>query len=440
VAFVDVTDPSYKPEQPSGFVDVTDPAYKPAPRTALGEIGTAVKRGAVVDLPSMAGMALQYASSPGNTVYELGKGMRESAEARGASPNLTLRPEEHGAIVNALAEGAQMVPSIAAPVAIGAGALAALPTMPPLAAAALVAGGAALPFAGQAGPEHQGEGGEGGPPRRSGDDCRAAERRAHLRDAGGLGMVGGQVFGKGAQLFNSIVRKDGADLATPGARGADGRAGVVKPFEAAAGFGCGGGGRGRCAGCGSAAVEKSYGIDHQDPLQAAIAQAPAMLGLTAVLSPFGLAARGLRANALGKRAEALGNKDTAPAIRDQLATQYFTELHKVDPDAARHFAENADIAIKNGMPLEVDPGLFQQGAVRPPAPPQRTLALPSPYDFVGGAGGVGRDADAVRAAQLASPSRPRPSACCRRPPSGRRSSAPGSPSRRPKCTGLPRLI
>jgi hypothetical protein len=407
VAFVDVTDPSYKPEQPSGFVDVTDPAYKPAPRTALGEIGTAVKRGAVVDLPSMAGMALQYASSPGNTVYELGKGMRESAEARGASPNLTLRPEEHGAIVNALAEGAQMVPSIAAPVAIGAGALAALPTMPPLAAAALVAGGAALPFAGQAGQSTKEKAEKAGLPEDQATTAARLNAGLTFATQAGLGMVGGQVFGKGAQLFNSIVRKDGGDLATSVLAELTGRAGVVAPFmkqlpvSAAEATVVGGAQAG-----GSAAVERAYGIDHQDPLEAAIAQAPAMLGLTAVLSPFGLAARGLRANALGKRAEALGNKDTAPAIRDQLATQYFTELHKVDPDAARHFAENADIAIKNGMPLEVDPGLFQQGAVRPPAPPQRTLALPSPYDFVGGAGGVGRDADAVRAAQSGEPEPP----------------------------------
>jgi hypothetical protein len=405
VAFVDVTDPNYKPEGSSGFVDVTAPGYKPTPRSALGEIGTSLARGALVGLPEMTGMALQYASSPGNAVYEAGKSIRTAAEARGATPGLTLHPEEHGAVVNALAQGGEMLPSVAAPIALGAGALAALPVaVPTLAGTGLVAAGAAAPFAAQAGQSTLEKAQKAGLPEDEATTAARLNAGLTFGSQTALGFVGGNMFGRGGQFFGNLVRKDGADLGAQTMAELTGRSGVVAPFaKSLAASGAEAVAVGGAQAAGSAAIEKAYGVDTKDPWDAAIEQAPAMLGLTAMLGPFALAGRALRANALAKRAEALGSKDTAPAIRDQLATQYFTELNKVDPAAAKQFALNADLAIKNGMPLQVDAGLFREGAVQPPKRPEGTLALPSPYDFVAGRAGVGRDAEAVRSAKEPQP-------------------------------------
>jgi hypothetical protein len=74
-----------------------------------------------------------------------------------------------------------------------------------------------------------------------------------------------------------------------------------------------------------------------------------------------------------RRAKALANPDTVANIRDLLAAQYFVELNKTDPDTAKEFAKNADLAIKNKMPLEVDAGFFEQRAVKQPPPAGSTL-------------------------------------------------------------------
>lgn len=383
----------------SGVFDL-DQLPPAAPRSAVGELGTAVKRGALVDLPQMFGQALQYASTPGGAVYNFGKGVAESAAARGAGESYTLRPEQHGAVLNALAQGAEMAPVIAAPVAAAAGAVAALPVeLPALASTAIVAGASALPFAGQAGQETLEKGEKAGVPEDAAHTAARLNAGLTFATQAGLGLIGGQIFGTAGRFFGRVVKSAGSDLATETMADLTGRGPLLKPFVKSVAAGAveapvvGG-----AQAAGSAAIENAYGIDRRDPLQAAIDQAPAMLGLAAITAPFGLAARAVRASTLAARADALASKDTAPQIRDQLAAQYFVELHKADPEAARHFAINAETAIRNKMPLELDKGLFQEGTVRAPTP---TLALPSPYDFVGGPGGVGHDAEAVRAAAAA---------------------------------------
>lgn len=420
----------------TGALDLAAFAPKEPPRTAIGEIVTAVKRGALVGLPQMAGEALKYTSSAGNPVYDFGKSIADAAIARGEQPSLTLRPDEHNVVTNALAAGAEMVPSIAAPVAVGMGALAALPALPAAAGAGLIAAGAAAPFAAQAGQQTLEKAEKQHIPEDQATTAARLNAGLTFGTQTALGLVGGKIFGRFGGIFGDIVKKDGAELGEQVLAELTGRAPIAKAFakslpgstaEAVAA------GAGQAAG--SAAIEKSYGIDTHDPMAAALESVPTMLGLSAIMAPLGLAGRAVHANALAKRAEALSSKDTAPQIRDQLATQYFTELNKVDPAAAKEFAKNAQIAIETGQPLEIDPGLFQQGAVKRPVLAQPTLALPSPYDFVGGPGGVGRDAGAVRAAVPGEPAPAEAQRLLAGPPNNPALARPGLPPQATEAHG-----
>lgn len=101
-------------------------------RSALGEIATGIRTGFTEEVPEMVGKAMQWAGEPGiggirQDIFEAGKGIAERAEARSLLPENIPQPEGRGAITRAFAEGGRMLgPSIAAPLAIGAG-LALLP-------------------------------------------------------------------------------------------------------------------------------------------------------------------------------------------------------------------------------------------------------------------------------------------------------------------------
>ena len=349
-----------------------------APRGVFGELGTALKRGALVDLPTMVGKGLQYTGDAGGVIHDFGADIVKSAEARGMQPGNVLQPEQHGAVVNALAAGAQMVPSVVAPAAAVAGAIAAAPvSLPTLAATAVTAAGVAAPFAMQAGQETLEKG------RKVGNIPEDTVKSAARMNAGltfgtqfGVGMVGGQMLGRSASAIGNLVSKEAAPLAERTMAELVGSGGVIKPFlkqlpESAAEATA----LGAAQAAGSAAIERSAGIDTRSPSEAAGESIPGMLGLTAVMSPFGLAGRAVRAASLHSRAEALANKDTHPILRDQLAMQYYKELNKVDPQAAQAFILNAETAIKHKIPLQVDNGLFQEGAVISPQEKARKDAL-----------------------------------------------------------------
>lgn len=365
--------------------DVFSNVSTESPRGVVSEIATGIKRGALVDLPKLAGQTLKYVSSEGNPLYNAGESLNTNADLRGQDPNLQLRPEQHGAVVNALASGAEQLPSIAAPIAAAAGTVAAAPIeLPTLAAAGLTAAGAALPFAAESGQETLDAAKEKHVPEDKALTAARLNAGLTLASQTGLGLVGGQLFGKVGTAIGKAVNSEAAPLAEQTLAELTGSGGIIKPFlkqlpinaaEAA--------GVGAVQAGGTTAINNEYGIDDTDPLSAAASAIGPMLGLTAVISPFGLAARALQARTLNARANALGDKETHPEIRDQLATQYFTELHKVDPEAARNFAINADTAIKNKLPLTVDAGLFQHGAITAPAEPE-TQKLPAPTPIPAG--------------------------------------------------------
>lgn len=357
-----------------------------APRGALSEIATGVKRGAVVDLPSMVGKSLKYISDPGKRVYNFGQSIDESADARGQNANLQLQPEQHGGVVNALAAGAEALPALAGSAAVAAGGVAALPLeLPTAVATALTLGGMALPSALESGQTTLETAKDKHVPE---DKVLAAARlNAGLTFASqtALGVIGGRLLGKGATIIGNQVKRDAIPLAEQTLAELTGSGSVLKPYlrqlpisaaEAA--------GVGAAQAASTTAVNNKYGIDDTAPLAAAAEAIPSMLGLTAVLSPFGLASRALRAQTLKSRATSLSEPETHPEIRHQLASKYYEELNKADPEAAAAFAKNADVAIKNKLKLDVDSGLFLKDVVQPPKPEVQP-ALPPPEAIRAGA-------------------------------------------------------
>jgi hypothetical protein len=355
---------------PPGIIDPYQPqAPAPAPAAApstLGQIGTGFARGALVDLPTLVGQAGQYLSPTGSGVNNAAAGMVASATARGQQPWLTLNPNA-GGITRALSQGAEALPTLAAPLAV-AGAAALAPVEVP--AAAVLGGGAVLGgalFGAQAGQQTQEAAQAKG---LSPQDAAAAGRlnaATTFATQVGLGLVGGKVLGAAGGAIGRAVGFDGAQMASDVLNSLTGNGGVVGQTLKAAGVGAAEAvGLGAVQSGASAAINNAYGIDDTSPLAAAAQSVGPMLGLTAVMTPFGLAGRALGARSAMNRTALLAHPETSPGIRTQLADQYATAIEQQsgDSNAARAFSTNAQNAISQGLPLDVSAELFNEGAVQ----------------------------------------------------------------------------
>lgn len=339
-----------------------------APRGVMGEIGTGLKRGALVGLPTMVGKALQYTGAPGDRVHDFGQGMVTSADTRGAQPSLTMRPEEHGTVVNALASGAEMLaPSLAPAAAVGLG-IAAAGASPFIATVGAAAAGGAL-FGAETGQNTLEKG------RKAGLDEPTALEAARLNAATtmaaqtGMGMIGGQLLGTFGRTMNRTIGRESAPLVERTLADLAGSDGVLKPLlkqfplttaEAV--------GVNAAQAAGAAQIEKSYGVDDTSPLTAAGESIAPTLGLTALMGPMALVGRAMNVRAAKSRTEALSHPETPEGVRTQLAGVYADRLAVNDPVAAQAFRENAAIAIKEGRVLEVDSRLLSPNAVTPTPP------------------------------------------------------------------------
>ncbi|MDN7541949.1 GNAT family N-acetyltransferase [Burkholderia cenocepacia] len=383
-------DPSTATLAPGEFDPSTAVPYTPAPRGALGEIGAGLARGALVDLPTLGGQAVKFVGgmvqSP--TMQAAGGAATQFGDRMAQKNWLQLHPEQHGAVVNALAAGAEQVAPVAAvPLAVG-GALAAAPVEIPAAATALIgaaAGGALFGAAsGQSTLEKAQAKGVAPDTARAAANLNAAQTFATQT---ALGMVGGKMLGAVGTAAGKVLGTEGGSLAAGVLGDLTGTSGALMPFlkqlpgSAAEAVGAGAVQAGL-----QGAIEQQAGIDDTGPWKAAVDSIVPMLGLTAVMSPLGLASRALGVRSAKMHTDTLSSADTAPEIRTQLADQYTAALAKADPQAAAAFRANAEVAIANKQGLPVDPRLFEPGAVQPPAPetPEApTLALPAPTPRLG---------------------------------------------------------
>jgi hypothetical protein len=394
------------------------PVPPPAPRGNIAELGTAAARGALVDLPQMAGKGLQFAASPASPLASAGPNVPALAAqgvpsyllpptiVPGVNPVTTigqglvtggqswddqtaLQPDQHGPVINALAGGLEAAAPIgaaiaagmtAAPLALGAGVAApALAGGGGLAAAALTS---AVPFAAQQGQETVEKG------EKKGMLPSAAQQAGRLTALGtlatqtGLGAVGGKMFGAFGSSVGKILGTDGAALASNTLDALSGQAGFVKPLlqnlgvSAAENVGLGVTQAGVTAG-----IENATGVDNQDPITAMKNAIVPMLGMTAVMAPMGLAGRAFAARAARDSAVTLAHPDADPQVRAALADQYAAALAKPGTpfaqEAAINFRTNAQTAIDHKTALPISPDLFNQDAITPPGAEPAEAATPA---------------------------------------------------------------
>jgi hypothetical protein len=344
------------------FAKITPNGGKP--RSAIGEIGNQLKAGMLVDLPKMAGQAIQYTSDPGRPVYEFGKSIADYAREQEARPDLQPQEYDHNVVTNTLASGARMIPQSIIPaagvglIASGAGAGA---------GAALLAGSVlgAAP-AGMAQAEDTLE-----KARAKGDiseaDALSAARKTGLIEWGGETVgnyLGGKMFGLAGRAIGKTTGT-AAERALQEATNTQ----VLKPWmrqlpetiigEVGTEMG---------QNAGEAYVEQQAGIDNHAPWDAAKEAILPTIGMTALLAPFGLAGMGVNAHRQQQRNDVLTSPDADQNSRTRIAAEIAPEIEKVDRQAAANFRVNAARAISSNQPLTLDSSLFADPAAAPPAP------------------------------------------------------------------------
>src|SRR6185437_4265334 len=130
-----------------------------------------------------------------------------------------------------------------------------------------------------------------------------------------LGMGGGTVLGAAGSALGRATGRAAVPLATNVLGELTGQGGILAPVLKNAAKGAAEAvGAGAIQAGATAAINNAYGIDDTSPLQAAADQIGPMLGLSAVLTPFGLAGRALQMRAAANRTTILAHPDTSPAV------------------------------------------------------------------------------------------------------------------------------
>lgn len=358
------------------------PEHQPKPpaepaRSTLGEIGTGLARGAQVGLPETIGRALQYTGEKGDYLYEQGAGLLESAKKRGERPDLTLRPEQHGPVVNTFAQAAEMIPaSVGLPLAgvgLVAGAAAAAPVAVP--AAAVAATGSVLGagvFGMAQGQTTLEKGLKAGLNEK---DAKSAARKAAVIEGAGEALANFfqvKALGIGAKAAVKTLRPGEAlaKIAEPD---------VLKPWLKATGVAAAADTVTEVGQSGGvAAVEQAAGIKQdQSPLRQGLETIPTSLAMNALLAPFGLAGHSINANQKQARARTLVDQQAPGDVRWKAALGIARELKAADPAAATNFLTNArnTIGLKQEFALDADsfsdPNEYLRGMVDRMEPEER---------------------------------------------------------------------
>lgn len=375
---LNMSDPFAEPAQPPARSQSPLPAVKVSPslqaaidakdeldqnpRGALGEIFTGAKRGVAVQFPKMIGQTAQY-FSPSDTsgLAEFGKGMVKSAEARGRT--MPLAPEQHGKIVNALAQGAEMAGPLA-PVLLPAAALGA--------PEAATAGALGALFAGSMGQQAKEDvAAAGGSP-------EAAQRAGFgAATVGALTAAAGSVVGSKFLLGRfGATGGQAADTVMNTLRNPT----LLKPVVTDVAKAAAGGVVLNAAQSGAvAAIEQHYGVK-TSPFDAAVQSIAPTLGMVALGTPLNVMAR-MRQNAalkgmastydqtMANPAVDIGTKSNASkAIGDVL------EQRGADPKSVVDWRV-AELERANAAAAATEP--------QPEVPQPPPLALPAPVIRMG---------------------------------------------------------
>lgn len=367
------------------------PPPQPEQRSGLGEIWSQLKAGAFVDLPRMAGRAMQYSSSPGNSIYEKGKSLVEATDAIEKLPEMMPGDTTGRPVVDALSKGARMIPQSIAPAAgvgltlSGVGAPAGVALLGGSALAALPAGMAQAQETFEKGLAKHGLTAEQAATMQG--DPRVQDALNAARMTGGIewggetaaGAIGGKLLGIGGKLSRPLFGKFLAPVEQQAA------AQILKNFSIptmAANYGkqvfktaAGETATEMAQSAAEAGVEQHYGYDQQTPWDAAKSAVLPSLGMTALLAPFGIPAHVAHSRGMVQAADALSDPQAPRELRSAAAEQVYSELARVSPEAASNFAARSYDAIHGheetgsapyGLNLDEDsiqpftPGVFNQ--------------------------------------------------------------------------------
>lgn len=363
----DVVSPNVAPEHQDYYRAQFDKDTSPKQNqtSAVGEIGRAIGRG-VLEVPKMLAQATQTAIRPSDTadtqaaqalktggytghgIYDyLGEVAKKAEEFQRSKP-LRAHPEQHGAVVNTLAEGAQAIPASIAPLALSA-----IPVVGP----ALAVGAAGATFgAAQAQQDYE-------QARAAGKSHEEAVKLSSF--TGGIEATG-ETAGEYAllKLFNSfgggkskVAKEAFSRFTDPKWLGQFGASWAKNAaIQSATEFG---------QGAGEAAVKQSYGVGDNHPLEEGLhggVVAGAMSLLLGPLAGYGhfkdSRQRALTADILQNPPTDSDPEKTAliTAARSQAAKNVAEELRNADPVAADAWHKSAIDAIGKGKSVNLDEG------------------------------------------------------------------------------------
>lgn len=321
-------------------------------RSALGEMGTAFKRGTLGVLLQNVGQAMQWAApDSGSAIGDLGASISKNREEYLGRPENQLHPEKHNVVTNTLASGAEMLPVSVVPAAVAAGAVAALPGVAATGAAGLglAALGGAAPIA-MAQAQQTKEAVMKDNPTAGEAVANAAGWKSGAIELIGetLGTyIGGKFLGFGKKVLgktasNSIggVINDATDSS------------IIKPFskelvktaigETATEMG---------QNYGEAVVEKNAGVN-TDPVQQAKDSILPTIGMTLWLAPFGLShsiKQGKHAQAVS---EILDRPESAdPSVRAGVVDSLYQEAVAQKIPGAEVWRAGAMEDVNSGVPI-----------------------------------------------------------------------------------------
>lgn len=316
------------------------------------EVGRQIVAGAVVDLPKMAGQAMQALSPDGSSVGEYGKELQASAKLReaGWQPDM----EGRGSVADAFIRGGRSIaPSLAT---VAAYLNPAGEVLGPVATVALFGGS-----------QYQEEY----------DKVKAAGGTD--ADARNAGLITGAIQGGGEVIANKLtlgvfgVGK--GTVAKAGIKGVIGQAtdkSILKPWAKATGAAMVGEPVTEVAqDVGTSAVERSYGLETPSLLDTAKDSGTAALAMTVILSPLGLAGHyknSQRAQAIDQMlADPTAGK---PEERQTVVQMLHDEASTLKVPDADRWLRQATEDVKAGRPVR-----------REVAPPPDALRAPTSAPF-----------------------------------------------------------
>lgn len=306
--------------------------------------------GPMVHLPRMVGQATKALSPVGSAPYKWGEEVVQGAEAR--APEWEPDMRGRGPVAAPLIEAAgQLAPSVAAPLAVGAGlaGAAALGAAAPAAVGLGLAAGAGGAFfgAGQYQDTYEAAKAAGA------DDeaAKSAARKAAAYETAGetvanvaglkLAGIGGRAIGKAAlgMAGKGVANATETGILRPFAKAAAVDMAVEPTTEAVQAWG-------------ERGAEQEVGVPGESPWQSALHGAKIGAAMTTLMLPLGIGGHAVQARRAQNRLNALSDPSAPPVARNAAAMDVFRELQATDKDAATEWLVMSNLAVHNNLPID----------------------------------------------------------------------------------------